>query len=259
VPPRCFARLLWQVGGRTAAAREAQLAEALAHVSAAAAAAATAAATAAGAAALPAYEPARVHALLQQLGGGPAYALPLSRWPERQRRRRRGGEGDAGGSGGAGVPLPALPWVGSRSEPAEASALWQQGHSSIRKSSSRRLPESEDTMSEWSGTAFTLSGEGHGSREWAPGGGPVAGGGPRRHDLRDDGGGARRLEAARMAVAQFGPTLAAPLAAAAGAAKEVPGAVARAPVWLGAQAANARAQLERLARAAQGDGREKGT
>ncbi|GBF96455.1 hypothetical protein Rsub_09254 [Raphidocelis subcapitata] len=242
-----------QVGGRTAAAREAALAEALAATATAAAAAATAAATAAGAAALPAYEPARVLALLQHYAGPAAFVPPAAPRPSRRGRRRK----DA-----AAAPPQALPWwfgggEGGAVREEEEEEEWQPPPLFFSS-------EEEDIASEWSGTAFTGSGEGRGTAVVAAAGGAAGrrrGGGGRERGRPGDhasghgnsgGGGGGGLSPPSLDGVAKGVRGAA--AAAAGALHDLPARAAQLPGWLGAQAGRARAGVEGLLRAVRGGG-----
>jgi hypothetical protein len=201
--------------------REAQLADALSHVTHAAAAAATAASTAASACALPAYDHARTFALLQQLSPplGPQGGRGDGYGSRGGRGRRRRGSGRDGGE---------ELWA-----PRGALAAWDGGNSG--ESPPRGGDGSSGgSSSGWSdeprGTATTQDGDD---------------GAARRRELRRRRGergaaGARRRERRGEGEAGDGP-----LGRAAAAVRQAPQALLQAPGWLMLQAGRARRTLER--------------
>ena len=249
-----------QVGGRAAAMREAQLAEALGRAATAAAAAAGAAATAAQAATLPAYEPAKAYALLQQLGGasglpyyttgpflwggvGPAAgvaALPPPQQLAQGQRRRHGrggkrGEDGGSGDGGDGGLWAALPWGGG-------GGGWD-GQRRGRRGGGGVV--AEDSEVEWSDLPTITSGseaDASSAAAAAPAAAAAAGATATAAALDDEGRRAKGggpLEGLRRAAA-------APLAAVAGALQQAPSTLAKVPGWLGEQAGRAKEQAEKL-------------
>jgi len=239
-----------QVGGRSAAAREAQLADSLAHVTQAAAAAAAAAATAAAACTLPAYEPARVHMLLQQLGGdafltvggasnkgGHGYGSRRHVAGADEQQHQDGGRREAGQK-----LVPALPWD---KQPEQGAAARRSSRRSAQHAAAALDASPDLTSDVWSDSLVLTSDAGDAAKQkhrgwwwWQRRGGKATGDSrsavakpqatpPQQLYLVD-----RQQQDLLQGVQN---AASGPLAAVAGVVKEVPGALAQVPEWVGAQ------------------------